>query len=208
MPLHGLLDIEVGERSARVDVGEAILIRAGQKHSFRALETASFMVADMNCLPERLLTSSTFLLRLNEPMQAFLHYAQRQLETQANAALEDSMFGLFYLLLDQLETGHKLDKRIDRVLALIRGKLDAPLDLPLLSRHACLSQTQLKKLFRQQMGMGIQAYIISMRMEKARALLTHTDLPVHQVAEQVGYLNPSAFTRRFRLHFGDLPSRY
>ena len=45
-------------------------------------------------------------------------------------------------------------------------------------------------------------------MEKARALLTHTDLPVQQVAEQVGYGDVSAFSRRFTRHVGLSPRRF
>ncbi len=42
-------------------------------------------------------------------------------------------------------------------------------------------------------------------MEKAKALLTHTDLPVQLIAERVGYTDLSAFSRRFSIHFGLSP---
>ncbi|POF56904.1 AraC family transcriptional regulator, partial [Vibrio vulnificus] len=51
-------------------------------------------------------------------------------------------------------------------------------------------------------------YITALRMEKAKALLTHTDLPVQRVAEQVGYSDLSAFSRRFSRHFGLSPRAF
>lgn len=71
---------------------------------------------------------------------------------------------------------------------------------------ACLSPTQFKVLFKTNLGMSVQQYVTHHRMEKAKALLTHTDLPVQIVAERVGYNDLSAFSRRFSLHFG-LPPR-
>ncbi|WP_350629915.1 helix-turn-helix domain-containing protein, partial [Pseudoalteromonas sp. Q36-MNA-CIBAN-0048] len=47
--------------------------------------------------------------------------------------------------------------------------------------------------------------ITEKRMQKAKALLTHTDLPIQIIAEQVGYNDLSAFSRRFSLYFGLSP---
>lgn len=45
-------------------------------------------------------------------------------------------------------------------------------------------------------------YITHVRMEKAKALLAHTDYPVQLVAKKVGYTDVSSFSRRFTAHFG------
>ncbi|WP_419535300.1 helix-turn-helix domain-containing protein [Endozoicomonas sp.] len=45
-------------------------------------------------------------------------------------------------------------------------------------------------------------------MEKAKALLTHTDLPIQLIAERVGYNDVSAFSRRFTSHFGLSPKAF
>jgi AraC-like DNA-binding protein len=56
--------------------------------------------------------------------------------------------------------------------------------------------------------MGLREYLINVRMEKARALLSNTDMPVIAVAVNVGYDDVSAFTRRFKHHVGMPPTHF
>jgi len=56
--------------------------------------------------------------------------------------------------------------------------------------------------------MTTHKYITELRMEKASALLAHTDLPIRIVAEQVGYQDLSAFSRRFSSYFGQSPKAF
>jgi len=51
-------------------------------------------------------------------------------------------------------------------------------------------------------------YVTAKRMDKARALLQHTDYSVQLIAEQVGYTDISAFSRRFSANFGLTPTRF
>ena len=73
---------------------------------------------------------------------------------------------------------------------------------------AFLSETQLKKLFKQQTGFTIMKYVTKLRMEKAQALLTHTDYPLQIIGEKVGYKELSAFSRVFSQHIGLSPSNF
>ena len=93
------------------------------------------------------------------------------------------------------------------LVSFIDDNIGSELDIGTLARIACLSATQFKKLFREQMGVSAGHHVTAMRMEKARALLIHTDLPVQRVAETVGYHDLSAFSRRFSAHFGLPPSK-
>lgn len=51
-------------------------------------------------------------------------------------------------------------------------------------------------------------YSINMRIQKAKKLLSSTNLPLKDISEQVGYYNVSSFTRRFKLNQGVTPSEY
>jgi transcriptional regulator GlxA family with amidase domain len=50
--------------------------------------------------------------------------------------------------------------------------------------------------------------LVCRRMEKARRLLTTTDLPVSLVGVECGYPRPSSFTAAFTQHFGVPPVKY
>jgi len=47
-----------------------------------------------------------------------------------------------------------------------------------------------------------------MKMDWARALLAESGLPVTEVARRVGYADPFYFSKVFRRHAGDSPSRW
>jgi two-component system response regulator YesN len=51
-------------------------------------------------------------------------------------------------------------------------------------------------------------YLQKIRMLKAKELLADPNIPIHQVAEQVGYFSPRHFARLFAEHYGCLPSEY
>jgi len=51
-------------------------------------------------------------------------------------------------------------------------------------------------------------YVTKLRMEKAQALLTHTDYPLPFIGEKVGYKEPSAFSRKFSQYFGLSPIKF
>lgn len=51
-------------------------------------------------------------------------------------------------------------------------------------------------------------YVISLRIANAMNLMENTDYNIEQIAEAVGYDNPSYFRRLFRKHTGVSPSKY
>lgn len=54
------------------------------------------------------------------------------------------------------------------------------------------------RLFKEAFGISFKNYVIHKRIEAAKDLLVHTDLPINTVADSVGYGNYSYFTRIFK----------
>ncbi|WDE12717.1 AraC family transcriptional regulator [Thalassomonas haliotis] len=208
LPLHGSIYISVGEFSGLVSPGECVIIKAGQRHEFRASEEARFLVLDTGRLPDNLMSSLDEKFAVNSPLMSFIHFIEQQLQHQVNQALESLTYELFQQLLVQQSCARRIDKRIEPVLDVISQDLSRQHSLPALARVACLSPTQFKKVFKESLGVSFQVYLTRLRMEKAKALLTHTDIPVSLVAGRVGYLNASAFSRRFRQYFGASPKTF
>ena len=66
----------------------------------------------------------------------------------------------------------------------------------------------LSRLCRAATGMGAAAYIERRTMEEASRLLAFTQLPVSEVGYRMGYIDPSYFSKRFRLTQGQTPTQY
>lgn len=77
-----------------------------------------------------------------------------------------------------------------------------------LTRLYPINPTTLKEAFKDVYGMPLAAHLKEHRMEKAAALLRETDLPVAEIARQVGYESQSRFTAAFKEQYGLLPREY
>ncbi|EGR0267484.1 helix-turn-helix domain-containing protein [Vibrio alginolyticus] len=208
LPLQGNIQIDMDSYVGKVAVGDCIVIPKSCAHGFNAEESSRFIVADMTTLPTHLMDSSVAVFSISPPLLSFIQFVEKQLEYQVNDEIENSMVATFYLLLEQQKRSRSVDSRIRDVQAVIAEQLDQPLTIASLANAACLSPTQFKKLFKEQLKVSVHKYITLQRMEKAKALLTHTDLPVQLIAERVGYSDLSAFSRRFSMHFGISPREF
>jgi AraC-like DNA-binding protein len=100
---------------------------------------------------------------------------------------------------------HDID-RLERVRRCLIEHLATPPTLTELARMAGFNETLLKGRFRALFGSSVFAYLRQMRMEEARRLLLERHLNVTEVAQRVGYANPSKFAAAFRRQFGMSPS--
>ncbi len=207
LPLHGVIDIRVGKFSGLIGVGDCVIIRAGELHEFSAHEAARFIVVDMPSLPGNIMQASDEKITIDSALLSFTQFLEQQLNSQINQAVEQSAFELFYQLLSQQKNIKRVDKRLEPVLAKIHDHLSDPLIIDELAKLACLSATQFKVVFKQSLEMTVQQYIRQCRMHKAKALITHTDMPIAIVAVQVGYQDSSAFSRQFKSFFGHSPTQ-
>lgn len=204
-PLKGSLDIDTDRHQGFVEIGQCLIIKENETHAFKAHEHARFIVADMETLPSPLMTARTAVFTLSKPLLAFLNYIDIQLTHQVQIDIESCNLILFEKLLAQQVCFHHYDKRIEKAIQYINLDITLNHNLTHLSKLACLSLTQFKKLFKDNTEMTVQGYITHLRMEKAKSLLVHSDMPVQLIAEKVGYQNASAFSRKFKHHFGQSP---
>lgn len=80
--------------------------------------------------------------------------------------------------------------------------------LPGMAKALCISVSYLQKRYKQAFGIGFMEDLIEARIEKAKHLLTATDLRIGEIAEQCGYRNASHFMRQFRDKTGMTPSAF
>jgi AraC-like DNA-binding protein len=98
---------------------------------------------------------------------------------------------------------------LQRAAAHLAFSLARPLRLEeVASKVAFTSAGNLSRLFRSHFGMGFQAYLQKLRMDKAAELLRATRLPVARVARRVGYRDVSRFGQHFKRAHGEAPSRW
>lgn len=77
-----------------------------------------------------------------------------------------------------------------------------------ITRISFIGTRRLQIIFKEYHGCTITEYIQQRRMSLAENLLAKTDLPISQIAQAVGYSNPSRLAELFRKSTGMLPGEY
>ena len=82
------------------------------------------------------------------------------------------------------------------------------LSLKLLEDEFGYSLAYISRSFKKYKGINISAYIVNLRMNRARELLRNSNLPIHDIITSIGYGDSSSFSRNFRRHEGITPGEY
>ena len=83
-----------------------------------------------------------------------------------------------------------------------------PLDLSALARTALMSEGHFSRSFRATYGETPYSYLMTRRIERAKALLRRGDLTVTEVCMEVGCTSLGSFSARFTELVGESPSSY
>ena len=95
----------------------------------------------------------------------------------------------------------KAKDRVDR-------EFDRPLDVPALARSAAMSTGHFSRSFKAAYGESPYSYLMTRRIERAKALLRRGDVSVTAACFAVGCTSLGSFSSRFTELVGESPSAY
>lgn len=101
-----------------------------------------------------------------------------------------------------------MDYRIQRVIAHMEEKPDRTLSLSCMARIAGLSSSRLRHKFKSEVGITPTVYLQTLRLRRAKELLTTNNLTVKEARAAVGITSDSYFTHQFKRTFGNPPSHF
>ncbi|WP_235016326.1 AraC family transcriptional regulator [Aquimarina sp. AU474] len=101
-----------------------------------------------------------------------------------------------------------LVKKLYQVQHLIASDLSIQYSIQQLSKQIGLNDFVLKKEFKRIFDKTIFEYAIELRMDKAKQLLLHSNKPIYEISELVGYKNATHFTAAFKKIEGMTPKGY
>lgn len=110
--------------------------------------------------------------------------------------------------LEQERTGGLPEASLRTALDYVGDNLAEDLTLAGIAREVRMSPYHFARMFKLSTGLSPHQYVLRQRIERAKALLTNTDLPVGVVAREVGFASPSHFTQQFRRLLGVSPSTF
>ena len=100
------------------------------------------------------------------------------------------------------------DKMIDSVVADIRDHYMEDISLTSLAAKYNVSMGSLSKMIKDHLQLNFSDYIASLRIQRAKELLSDETLSIQEIAEIVGYNDYFYFTKVFKKIEGISPSKY
>lgn len=99
-------------------------------------------------------------------------------------------------------------KPVKDSIELIEKNYNQNLSLEDICAQAHVSKTYFCYLFKREMGMSVWNYLTVVRLQRAKELLERTQLRSYEIAFQVGYDNPSYFSKVFKKYENMTPNEY
>ena len=107
-----------------------------------------------------------------------------------------------------LSGGDPAGRQILRIRQYIDEHVEEDVSLTRVAQEFFLSTSYLSRLFKSKVGMNFSDYIANRKVERAKSLLTDTDLTVAEIARKLNYPEQNSFSRFFKNKVGIPPLTY
>ncbi|MEB4613151.1 helix-turn-helix transcriptional regulator [Leucobacter sp. M11] len=208
--VRGRADFRLDGAEHSLTAGRALWVPAGVVHEFRVHEN-SVLLPVLFPAP---FTATTLLVPTRVPVDRELRILLlAKLQSQISIIRPAANLNRQILALIEVRPAHSSALRMPvsrpalAVAETLRFNPGDDRTLVELAASAHASARTIQRAFQAETGASFQQWRLQNRMETA-ALLLRSAPSLAGVANRVGYLNPSAFGRAFRAHFGMTPSAY
>lgn len=103
---------------------------------------------------------------------------------------------------------NKNQQKIKQAITYIQENYDSDLNMAVVSNHISMNYSLFSSLFKEYTGSNFVNYLKEIRIEKAKELLTETDLRINEISVKIGYDNEKHFMKTFKASCGVSPSEY
>ena len=152
------------------------------------------------------------LMEMGSKLQVEKVFAEMHLAMQRIESIEEAVSWFRSKLSYWLETME--EERADHtglmphVLEYVNANYDREISLGGIAAELQLSIAYLSRLFKKSTGKNFMDYLIDLRIERAKQMLTDSPETVQRIGEKVGYINTQSFIRIFKKNVGVTPGQY
>lgn len=118
------------------------------------------------------------------------------------------LYQLFAMLAEEQDRPCADKGYLSKAVTFIEANYAQDLQVSQIADMLGLNRSYFCRVFKRQMGMSPQDYIVSYRLEQAEKLLTGTKLSQKEIARQVGYPDVYAFSRMFKRRYSIAPGKF
>ena len=139
----------------------------------------------------------------NEIFSSLCAYEGDKIESIMNMA---EMFGRFIILENLLHP--RENENLERIKRYVQENVEKRLTAQLIARGAHISKSSLYNIIHEHFGCTVSEYINQVKIDKAKELLTETDLTVELISERLAFSSPAYFGKVFKRALGISPLKF
>ena len=145
----------------------------------------------------------------NELNTTINSHIDKVISSQNLVALREATTKLIQAVCYDSEHDQERDAVSVRVRAIVdKNFADVNLSLVTIADQVGLSAKYVSKIFKMETGQGLLDYINSVRIQKAKDIMSHEQLTINELADRTGYTNVKTFRRAFHKIEGINPGQY
>ena len=152
--------------------------------------------------------SRTIVLSALRNMLSFSSFPPEQRDLQTALTLCAILGGISAALDAENSRGRNFSPRIRKALDYIEENYMFSISTEDIARVTGVHVGHLHRIFPEETGMRIGEYLTHLRVEKAKSLLMHTDIPSSSIATRIGISSQQYFCRMFKKETGMSPQEY
>jgi transcriptional regulator GlxA family with amidase domain len=95
-----------------------------------------------------------------------------------------------------------------KCIEIMENNIENPIEPNELGPMVGMSRRNVERVFRKYAGVSPQLFYRKLRLESARRLVEHTEIPVFEIALATGFLNSSHFTKCYEKQYGTTPTAH
>lgn len=218
--MSGCLSVTVDGRMIQLTEGKLLISSSYTIHSYSTENEADtiIVIIPLPFVPtlQRKLTQYTFADYIYEDADRELRTLLTMAHTHWKDSCEAMHKGFSYMLLGLLidrvgliETrGSENTGLIKEILIYLQQHYTGSISMQQLAHHFGYSKSRFSHLFNEQLGCTLTEYVNSLRCQHASHLLLEGQLPVMEIALQVGFDCVRTFYRAFKRYYGVTPTQY
>lgn len=148
--------------------------------------------------------------RIGEDFSDAASQAKAVLSESSNLARAEEAVQKMLNSLEEIQDQKSQHKNhyIRKILSIVHHDYASDISLDSLAQRVNLSVPYMSNLFKKEMGQSIGQYIKHIRMEKAKELLSNTDMRLNEIYPLVGYSSLTYFCICFKETYGVTPTQF
>lgn len=203
---EGKITYEIGGKKMVSDEKHAVILPKGRSYSLYGNKSGIFSVINFDC--KDFLCDEVISL----PIQSSDTYIKDFEKMKALSLFEENrakMMSIFYNILHRLSTESSVHNVILPAIRYIESNYQNPkLSNAELAEQCNISEVYFRKIFTETYKTTPKQFIVDIRINKAKQLLSDGFLNIGAVAEECGFSNQYHFCRLFKEKTGFTPSEY